>query len=302
MEDLDKLLREFEEKGLQRELESPFTYVQQLPGKNIRQKMIVAFNHWMDIPRNKLDEIVEIVQMLHSASLLIDDIEDNSCLRRGYPVAHAVYGVPLTLNAANQAYFLALQKVQRLGHSSAVTIYTEQMLELHRGQGMEIYWREKFICPSESEYKFMVIGKTVGLFMLAIRLMQLFSKSDNDYSKLVTILGLYFQIRDDYCNLTSTEYADLKSFCEDLTEGKFSFPILYAINNKKNDQEISAILKQRTENVEVKRRCVELLEEAGSFEYTRNSLNKLHEEARMEIEQLGPNEYMEAFLKELGKL
>lgn len=146
MEDIDKLIREFDEKGLQNELDSPFTYVQRLPGKNIRQKMIIAFNRWMNIPRDKLDEIAEIVQMLHNASLLIDDIEDNSCLRRGFPVAHAVYGVPLTLNAANYVYFLALQRVQRLGHSDAVTIYTEQMLELHRGQGMDIFWRETFTC------------------------------------------------------------------------------------------------------------------------------------------------------------
>ena len=43
--------------------------------------------------------------MLHNASLLIDDIQDNSKLRRGVPVAHNIYGVPLTINAANYIYF-----------------------------------------------------------------------------------------------------------------------------------------------------------------------------------------------------
>lgn len=70
---------------------------------------------------------------------------------------------------------------------------------------MEIYWRDNFTCPTESEYKLMTIRKTGGLFMLAIRLMKLFSESDKDFSKLTAILGLYFQIRDDYCNLTSEE-------------------------------------------------------------------------------------------------
>lgn len=87
----------------------------------------------------------------------------------------------------------------------ATKVYTEQLLELHRGQGMEIYWRDNFTCPTESEYKLMTIRKTGGLFMLAIRLMKLFSDSDKDFSKLTAILGLYFQIRDDYCNLTSKE-------------------------------------------------------------------------------------------------
>lgn len=79
------------------------------------------------------------------------------------------------------------------------------MLELHRGQGMEIYWRDNFTCPTESDYKQMTIRKTGGLFMLAIRLMQLFSKNTEDFSKLTAILGLYFQIRDDYCNLICKE-------------------------------------------------------------------------------------------------
>lgn len=49
------------------------------------------------------------------------------------------------------------------------------------------------------------IQETGGLFMLAIRLMQLFSDSTNDFTKLTGILGLYFQIRDDYCNLCLQE-------------------------------------------------------------------------------------------------
>lgn len=51
----------------------------------------------------------------------IDDIEDNSCLRRGVPVAHSIYGVASTINAANYVLFLALEKVQQLGHPDVST-------------------------------------------------------------------------------------------------------------------------------------------------------------------------------------
>ena len=50
-----------------------------------------------------------------------------------------------------------------------------------------------------------------------------------DYVELTSLLGLYFQIRDDYANLAMDEYAANKSFAEDLTEGKFNFPIIHAI-------------------------------------------------------------------------
>lgn len=90
---------------------------------------------------------------------------------------------------------------------------------------MDIYWRDAFSCPSEGEYEKMVIQKTGGLFGLGVRLMQLFSTRHvgKDLKPLLDNLGLFFQIRDDYANLCSKEYSDAKTFCEDLTEGKFRY-------------------------------------------------------------------------------
>ncbi len=82
-----------------------------------------AFNFWFRIPEDKLIVIGDLVEMLHNASLLIDDIQDNSKLRRGSPVAHSIYGVPLTINAANYIYFLAMQKALTLKHSDVTQIF-----------------------------------------------------------------------------------------------------------------------------------------------------------------------------------
>ncbi|XP_005180841.1 terpene synthase isoform X2 [Musca domestica] len=291
MEELNEILEMTRDKSTQREqdeiLLQPFTYIQQIPGKQFRSQLSLAFNYWLNIPQEKLSEIGEIVQMLHNSSLL------------GVPVAHSIYGVPSTINAANYVLFLALEKVQQLGHPEATKVYTEQLLELHRGQGMEIYWRDSFTCPSEQEYKLMTVRKTGGLFMLAIRLMQLFSSNKEDFSKLTAILGLYFQIRDDYCNLSLKEYSENKSFAEDLTEGKFGFPVIHAVQTQKHDKQVLHILRQRTHDVEVKKYCITLLEKLGSFRYTRNVLESLDEEARAEVKRLGGNPYMDKLLDKL---
>ncbi|KAL4142890.1 hypothetical protein QTP88_005283 [Uroleucon formosanum] len=280
------------EKETDEKLLQPFTYIMQVPGKQIRAKLAHAFNYWLKIPSDKLAVIGDIVQMLHNSSLLTDDIQDNSVLRRGIPVAHSIYGVASTINAANYMSFVALERTLSLGHPMATTVYTEQVLELHRGQGMEIYWRDNYTCPTEDEYKKMTIRKTGGLFMLAIRLMQLFSDSTNDFTKLTGILGLYFQIRDDYCNLCLQEYSENKSYCEDLTEGKFSFPIIHAIHTHPEDKQVIHILRQRTRNVDVKKYCVKLLDTYGSFEHTRKVLTQLDADARKEVENLGGNPLM----------
>jgi len=283
----------------EKKLLEPLAYLLQVPGKNIRKKLLHAFNLWMKVDDAKVHEIGEIVQMLHNASLLVDDIEDNSILRRGIPVAHKIFGVASTINSASYVMFIGLERVLELDHPKAISIFSEQMLELHRGQGMEIYWRDNFECPSEEEYQQMTIRKTGGLFNLAVRLMQLFADTEQDFVGLTSLLGLYFQIRDDYANLCLDEYAENKSFAEDLTEGKFSFPIIHSISSNPSDTKIKNILRQRTTDVEVKKYCISLLRSAGSFEYTKSKLEELDGKVRSEIERLGGNERLVAVMDEL---
>jgi geranylgeranyl diphosphate synthase type 3 len=83
----------------------------------------------------------------------IDDMQDNSILRRGISAAHTVYGVPRTINAANYALFIGLNRLQSLNHPEAMALCTEHLLEVYHGQGMEIYWRDNNTCPSVEEYK-----------------------------------------------------------------------------------------------------------------------------------------------------
>ncbi|XP_071878606.1 geranylgeranyl pyrophosphate synthase quemao isoform X1 [Bombus fervidus] len=277
----------------------PLTYILQIPGKQIRAKLIQAFNYWLKIPQDKFHAVGDIIQLLHTSSLLIDDIQDNSVLRRGIPVAHNIYGVASTINASNYGLFIALEKVMALNHPEGTQVYLQQLLELHRGQGMELYWRDNYMCPSETAYKQMIIRKTGGLFNMAIRLMQLFSDSKEDYVSLVSMLGLYFQIRDDYCNLCLKEYALDKSYCEDLSEGKFSFPIIHALRTHPEDRQILNILRQRTKDNEVKRYCVSLLEKFGSFAYTRTVLEDMDKEVRKKIQCLGGNPLLVRVLDEL---
>lgn len=151
---------------------APYNYLLQQKGKNIRGQLIQAFNEWLQVPAEKLEKISVVVEMLHTASLLVDDIEDFSTLRRGIPVAHSIYGEPQTINSANYVYFLALQEVLKLDNPNAVSIFCEELMELHRGQGLDLFWRDSFKCPTEEEYVAMVAQKTGGLFRLAIKLMQ----------------------------------------------------------------------------------------------------------------------------------
>ncbi|KAJ6611701.1 isoprenoid synthase domain-containing protein [Mycena sp. CBHHK59/15] len=271
---------------------------------------MAAFNTWINVPEDKLTIISKIISMLHNASLMIDDIEDDSQLRRGQPVTHRIYGIPQTINTANYVYFLAYQELLALSGDAAspsqvelVGIITSELISLHRGQGLEILWRDSLTCPSEDEYVAMVNNKTGGLLRIGIKLLMACGTTnlDIDYVPLVNLIGVFFQIRDDYMNLKSGEYTSNKGFAEDLTEGKFSFPIVHGIHADMSNRQVLNTLRQRPRTPTLKVHTISYLDtHTHSFAYTFSVLQNLEQQTRAEVARLGGNKGLEAIIDALS--
>lgn len=120
-------------------------------------------------------------------------------------------------------------------------------------------------------------------------LLRLSSRQINVYRDLLPLankLGLIFQIRDDYQNLQSKKYTDNKVFCEDLSEGKFSFLIIHSIRSNPNDHQLLNILRQRSTEYSVKCHAVRYMESTDSFSYCRKKLLRLAQEARNMVDEI----------------
>ena len=87
----------------------------------------------------------------------LDDIEDGSSLRRGYPATHTVFGVNRTINAANLVMFKAVKAAASLSPDAA-NILTDRIIEGHLGQGLDLQWTFHTELPTEEEYYAMVDG------------------------------------------------------------------------------------------------------------------------------------------------
>lgn len=103
---------------------------------------------------------------------------------------------------------------------------------------------------------------------------------------LVNVLGSIFQICDDYLNLSNTTYSKNKGLCEDLTEGKFSFPIIHSVRADPGNVQLINILKQKTKDQEVKLYALSYMERTGSFAYTRKVVRELREQAYALIDEI----------------
>ncbi|KAK4185022.1 isoprenoid synthase domain-containing protein [Podospora australis] len=246
------------------QLNAPFDYVASVPTTHVRDTMADALNVWTCVPEDTLNHIKDVVNHLQNASLLLyDDVysgcsaynrhmEDNSDLRRGQPAAHTVFGVPQTINSASFAIVDALQKANNFEIPRSVDVAFEQLRDMHIGQSYDLHWSRHVECPSEEEYLELVAKKTGGLFRLLSRLMCANVRDDKVsqlIDNLVSQIGIFFQIRDDFQNISSAAYTSQKGFCEDLDKGKLSVPLVQFLNNAPLSDTIHVreVLEQRRE-------------------------------------------------------
>ncbi|KAH6621252.1 isoprenoid synthase domain-containing protein [Chaetomium sp. MPI-SDFR-AT-0129] len=295
--------------GLPREvLEAPSRYLDSLPSKGIRDIVIDVLNDWsFKLPLEEVTTIKNIINLLHGASLMLDDIHDSSQLRRGSPATHIIFGTMQTINASGYRFADALMEARKLKSERCMDVFCEEIRNLYMGQSCDISWTSTLDCPTEEEYLSMVDAKTAGLFRMLARLLD--AKSDSpikpDVGFLVhftTLLGRLFQIRDDYMNLTSAEYTKQKGFCEDLDEGKYSLPLIHALGGC-NGESISGteagysvrllrnMLSKRhvagKMTLQEKMLFLHHLKARGSLEYTRRAMDALQDELKQLGEQMG---------------
>ncbi|KAK8084202.1 hypothetical protein PG997_005473 [Apiospora hydei] len=277
-------------------VDAPCRYISSLPSKGIRSSFIEALNQWFMIKSESLDVIKDIIKMLHDVSLILDDIQDDSPLRRGRPATHAVFGLAQSLNSSTYLFVQALADVH--GHFDAVTngAFIEVLQRMHVGQGYDLYWSFHSQCPSEQEYLEMVDGKTGAMFALVVTLME--SKSatmprGDSFQRLTLLFGRFFQVRDDFMNLNSELYAQGKGFCEDLDEEKLSYLLIVCAKSDPDAyQQIMGIFRARSSSPtgaatplarESKTYILSLLESSGAMKATKAWLLHLEAEIVAEI-------------------
>ena len=197
--------------------------------------------------------LTPLVEFVHTASLIHDDIEDSADLRRGKPAAHITYGIDHALNSASWLYFeapvcLETAKLTAEQKLAFYRLYTNELRRLHLGQAMDIYWhKEKKVFPTTEEYQAMVQNKTGTLASLAAQVGFIAGgateKQAAEYGKIAALIGVGFQIIDDVINLTKGNPGKKRG--DDIVEGKKSLPVLLHIQKHPGDKKkISALMAQ----------------------------------------------------------
>ena len=187
--------------------------------------------------------LAPLIEGIHTASLIHDDIEDNSELRRGKPAAHVAYGLDSALNSGSWLYFRALQSIEGY-HAPAdikLDLYTAALTHiraLHEGQALDIHWhRTAGFFPSRQDYERMIRLKTGALAALAaytgMRAAGKEHEESNVFAALFAEAGVGFQILDDVKNISTGNAGKKRG--DDIVEGKKSMPAILHIEKHPED-------------------------------------------------------------------
>lgn len=207
-------------------------------GKRVRPILFLTLLRLFGIEWRKYLDVAIALELAHNATLIIDDIEDSALLRRGKPTCHIAYGLDTAVNAGVAAHSLPLRLLlatdglderQRL---RLVGIYAEEIANVYLGQTLDISWHRHPRMLEVEEYLEMTRLKTGGLLRMASRMACVIAGREDLEAAMVRfseMVGIAFQIKDDALEFESDEATFGKSVGNDITEGKMSLPVTFAL-------------------------------------------------------------------------
>ena len=288
-EAISKPIWEFLDRGGKRWRPSLFLLICEALGKN---------------PEEFLDFAI-IPEVVHNGTLLIDDIEDDSELRRGKPCSHKLFGQDVAINAGNTMYYiplLSLVKHKRSFDPSVLSkiyeIYIQEMINLSFGQGMDIAWHKGLGNAdriSETDYLQMCAYKTGTLARMAARLAAVIAGASEELVERIghfaESLGVAFQIQDDILDVSSVRFAESKGGRGmDITEGKRTLIVIHTLQSAQPEdkERLLTILSMHPHDQKLRDEAIAIMNKYGSIDYAKRYAEELVKKSWFEINRLLP--------------
>jgi geranylgeranyl pyrophosphate synthase len=263
-----------------------------------------------------------IPEVVHNGTLMIDDIEDSSEMRREKPCTYKIFGVDIAVNAGNAMYYLPLlpvienkEKISKETLHDIYEIYVQEMINLSMGQAMDIGWHKGLANAdvlSEDDYLQMCAYKTGTLARMAAKISAVLAGADKQLVKKLGVfaesIGVAFQMQDDVLDLTGKDFAEKKgAIGMDITEGKRSLIIIHTLKvaSIQEKNRLLEILDMHTSDQKLRDEAIAILKNNGSIDYVSGIAAKMVEDSWLATEKyLSPSyakEKLKAFAEFLVK-
>ncbi len=266
-------------------------------GKRIRPLLLLMCARATNYKGDYHHSMAVVIELIHTATLLHDDVVDHSATRRGQETANELWGNAPSVLVGDFLYSRAFEIMVEPNSMQIMKILSKATNQISEGEVLQLL-NIKNAKVSESEYFEVIESKTACLFKAACQIAGILSESNQNTIGALGSFGMHlgnaFQIIDDTLDYESDSLVMGKEIGDDLSEGKVTLPMIYALENTKGiEKEIlsSAIKNADSSNID---NIVNILLSVNAFEYSRKVAKNESTQALKSLEIIPNSEYRSA--------
>lgn len=294
-------------------IQHPVAYIHQAvsylfdsPGKQLRPLLCLASAHLCGACHATHFQLAAAVELIHTGTLLHDDVVDHATMRRHKKTAHYIWGNKTAILAGDFLLGNSFRLITQIGHHAITEMFAQTAHDLAEGQLLEEHVHHTFDMDQES-YITMIKGKTGSLFQTACSASAVLSYANHAPRKKMEAqqalghygmnLGVAFQLIDDVLDFTALNYDFGKDTGHDLHQQKMTFPILvtYLHANDQDKQRLQRFFNRSTTPSEAqKTEIIQMLEKHHAFARTMETAYRFGQAALNALEYFKESAYYDA--------
>lgn len=241
--------------------------------------------------------LAAIIEFIHTATLLHDDVVDSSSLRRGQDTANALFGNEASVLVGDFLYSRAFEMMVEIGEMRVMDILSHATNTIAEGEVMQLM-NVHDADTTEENYLNVIHCKTAKLFEAAGRLGAVIQKASTEQEQALADYGMYlgsaFQLIDDVLDYSSSSKDIGKNIGDDLAEGKPTLPLIYTMRHGTPEQIALVRHAIETGGLEQIEAVMEAVESTGAIQYTADSAQQAASKAIAALKVLPASEYRDA--------
>ena len=277
-------------------------YIINSGGKRLRPLMVLLSSRACGIDQHNRSRILAaaMIEFIHTATLLHDDVVDASDTRRGVKTAHRNFGNESTILVGDFLYSRAFQMMVQIGQMRVMEIMANTTNTIAEGEVLQlIHCGNPNI--TETEYMDVIYRKTGKLFEAGVSIgavladqSQIVESSLTEYGRH---LGIAFQLIDDIFDYSSSVEIMGKNIGDDLAEGKPTLPLIYALERCNSQEQL--MIREAIENKNSKdsEQIIECIKSCGALALATEKAKATSEKAIKALEDLPESQYKDALIK-----
>ena len=274
-------------------------YIINSGGKRLRPLLVMLFARALGYENDKHLSCAAIIEFIHTATLLHDDVVDDSALRRGKDTANNVFGNAASVLTGDFLYSRAFQMMVSLDNMQIMQILANATNKISEGEVLQLL-NARNTSLNENDYTNVIYCKTAKLFEAACEIAAVISLDKEQYlanAEAIKNFGVYlgnaFQIADDVLDYVSDVESIGKNIGDDLEEGKMTLPTIYALANVSKDKQ--KLIKKAIENSQYDiQEIITIIKESGAIEYSYEKAYEYANLAKQSISFLADSGYKKA--------